>query len=79
MERLNSIKERLRRNKKWQTQTENGYIHSVVGEYKHEDVQWLIEQAEKVEKLEKRKEEILVESGKRWTKLIEIERILNKD
>ena len=42
-----------------------------------EDIDWLIKQAEKVEYLEKRKEEILVESGKRWTKLLMIQDVLN--
>jgi hypothetical protein len=44
------------------------------------DLDWLIEQVEKqqreIEYLENRKEEILVESGKRWTKLLKIRDIL---
>jgi hypothetical protein len=47
MERIEEIKQRLERNKKWQTLIESGYVPSVVGEYKHDDVEWLIEQAEK--------------------------------
>ncbi|MBS4173512.1 hypothetical protein [Bacillus sp. FJAT-49736] len=41
------------------------------------ELEWLINQAEKVEYLENRKEEVLVESGKRWTKLLKIQEILN--
>jgi hypothetical protein len=48
MERIEEIKQRLERNKKWQTQTENGYVPSIVGEYKHDDVEWLIDELEKV-------------------------------
>ncbi len=44
-----------------------------------DDMEWLINQAKKVEYLEKRKEEILVESGNRWTKLLKIQQILEQN
>jgi hypothetical protein len=44
-----------------------------------EALDWLLEQAERVEYLERRNEEVLVESGTRWTKLLKIQDILGKE
>jgi hypothetical protein len=52
MGRIEEIKQRLERNKKWQTLIESGYVPSAVGEYRHDDVEWLIEQAERAERYE---------------------------
>lgn len=51
MERIEKIKKRLEKNKKWKTKTDEGYVPSIVGEYEHADVEWLIEQAEKLEEI----------------------------
>lgn len=52
--RIEEIKNRLERNKKWTTQTNEGWVPSVVGEYRHDDVEWLIQQAEKYQRIRDR-------------------------
>jgi hypothetical protein len=61
MSRIEEIKQRLERNKKWEIKTEEGYVPTVTGEYKHSDVEWLIEQAETLERL--RQENKVIENA----------------
>lgn len=54
------------------------YMHSQDEEVHQFDIDWLIEQAEKAETLEKEKSELLCELGRSDTKLLNIKQIINE-
>jgi len=61
-ERLEGLRTHLQNVKRWEQKTTDGWKPSVLGEWRHDDVEWLIQQAERVAELEKRLD-TEVESG----------------
>jgi len=51
-ERLQEIKEFAERQRRWNTRVDDGWVPSISGEYRHEDIIWLIEQAENAQELD---------------------------
>ena len=78
MSKLNKVKSYLSINKKYKTKTDDGWVPSTVGEYRHDHVEWLIRQVELYQecqadalKLHKRVKELEYHN--------EVEKRLNKD
>ncbi|MEX3715300.1 hypothetical protein AB1L05_26290 [Cytobacillus horneckiae] len=62
-DKLQYIKDRLERNMKWKTYFDGKWVDSVVGEYTHKDVKWMIDkieqQQQEIERLERQIEKSL--------------------